>query len=109
MSVSKKKGAKKGSAKPAREGSPGEACAIVFRCAAPADAQVFVAGSFNCWQSDTHALAYDRQSGLAQASITLPPGRHEYKFVVDGAWMVDPCCPDWVINDHGSLNSVVTV
>lgn len=108
MGVPKQKATKR-SAQPSAEAAPNAPASVVFRCAAPADAQVYVAGSFNCWRSDAHALSYDTKTGLAQASITLPPGRHEYKFVVDGAWMVDPSCPDWVINDHGSLNSVITI
>jgi 1,4-alpha-glucan branching enzyme len=86
-----------------------EPTTVVFRCAAPLDARVYVAGSFNRWSNDKHALTHDAATGLVQTSVTLPPGRHEYKFVVDGAWMVDPNCPDWVINEHGSLNSVVIV
>ncbi len=108
MGVAKQKGAMRCTKQPA-ESPLQESATVVFRCAAPLDARVYVAGSFNRWSSDKHALTHDAATGLVQTSVTLPPGRHEYKFVVDGAWMVDPSCPDWVINEHGSLNSVVIV
>ncbi len=108
MGVPRQKGAKR-SAKQMAETPFREPATVVFRCAAPVDARVYVAGSFNRWNSDTHALRHDAETGHMLTSVTLPPGRHEYKFVVDGAWMVDPNCPDWVINEHGSLNSVVIV
>ena len=37
------------------------------------------------------------------------PGQHEYKFLVNNEWRLDPKCPDWIPNDIGTLNSVVRV
>jgi 1,4-alpha-glucan branching enzyme len=82
---------------------------VAFRFAAPADSQVFLAGSFNGWSTDEHALTFDARSGFHQTALALPSGRHEYKFVVNGTWVADPSCPDWVPNEHGSLNSVLVV
>jgi hypothetical protein len=48
-------------------------------------------------------------SGHCKTTLVLPPGRHEYKFVVNGEWCVDANCAECVPNDQGSLNSVVTV
>jgi hypothetical protein len=39
----------------------------------------------------------------------LPPGRYEYKFIVDGEWIPDPSEPHEVVNAFGSTNSVVEV
>jgi hypothetical protein len=39
----------------------------------------------------------------------LPPGEHEYKFVVNGDWRIDGSNPQWTPNDVGSLNSVINV
>jgi hypothetical protein len=39
----------------------------------------------------------------------LPPGRHEYKFVVDGQWLPDPNAQANAFNAYGTLNSVVEV
>ena len=29
-------------------------------------------------------------SGMWEATLTLPPGRHEYRLLVDGGWREDP-------------------
>jgi 1,4-alpha-glucan branching enzyme len=80
---------------------------IVFEFRAEPSARVFVAGSFNGWDPEKHPLKF--RDGLHRAALMLPRGRHEYKFVVDGVWCVDPDCNEWTPNNVGSLNSVVTV
>ena len=46
--------------------------------------------------------------GVWSAEIDLPPGRHEYLFVADGAWMADPVA-EAVPNPFGGVNSVISV
>ena len=70
---------------------------------------VYVCGDFNDWQPTSLRMIGSPDAGLWEKRLVLPPGRHEYKFVVDGLWCVDPECPEWSPNGHGSLNSVVTV
>jgi 1,4-alpha-glucan branching enzyme len=101
-----KKPAARKTARPARRPASKK---VLFRFAAPPGCEVFVAGTFNGWSTDEHALAHDARSGFFQSTITLAAGRYEYKFVVDGTWVADPACPDWVPNEHGSLNSVIIV
>ena len=68
---------------------------------------VFVAGTFNGWDPKKHKLKFkDRKHST---SLLIDKGRHEYKFIVDDRWCVDPECEDWVPNDQGSLNSVMVV
>jgi 1,4-alpha-glucan branching enzyme len=74
-----------------------------------AASRVYVAGSFNEWSPTRHRLTYKVKDGLFSTSIMLPPGRCEYKFVVDGNWCIDPEQTEWVPNDAGSLNSVLHV
>jgi len=50
-----------------------------------------------------------QKDGLWETSLALPPGRHEYKFVVDGQWLPDPNAHESVFNAHGTLNSVLVV
>lgn len=47
--------------------------------------------------------------GVFKTALFLPPGRREYKFVVNGEWRADPECPELATNGRGSLNSVITV
>ena len=82
---------------------------VTFRFAAPVNCRVSVAGTFNGWSAEEHALKRNAKSGFFQAAIPLAPGRYEYKFVIDGTWVADPACPDWVPNEHGSFNSVIVV
>ena len=70
--------------------------------------QVSLAGDFNGWASDGTPLKRD-DAGHWEATVALAPGRHEYKFVVDGEWVPDPLARDHVRNQHGTLNSVIEV
>jgi len=71
--------------------------------------QVCVAGTFNNWDPMVNPMKDNPDRGHCAATLLLPPGRHEYKFVVNGEWIADPNCPEWVPNEQGSLNSVITV
>jgi hypothetical protein len=42
-------------------------------------------------------------------SLPLPPGRHEYLFVIDGDWVPDPRASETAVNPFGGINSVVRV
>ena len=79
-----------------------------FKLYAPGAKKVAVAGSFNKW--DTKKLLAKKDSkGSWAVKVDLKPGRHEYKFVVDGAWINDPRCTSCVTNALGSQNCVVEV
>jgi 1,4-alpha-glucan branching enzyme len=80
---------------------------VKFRITATPGCKIFVAGTFNNW--DPRQLELKEKTGVFGATMPLPLGRHEYKFVIDGVWCVDPECTEWVPNSLGSLNSVVTV
>lgn len=80
---------------------------VNFSIKADPDNKVYVAGSFNNWDAGKHKLNY--ADGTYSVSILLPPGRHEYKFVINDVWCIDPECAEWTPNDFGSLNSVVVV
>lgn len=82
---------------------------VTFHLVAPMSCRVFVAGSFNGWSDEEHALKFVEKHACFQTVLSLAPGRYEYKFVVDGSWVVDPGCADWVPNEYGSLNSVIVV
>ena len=80
---------------------------IKFQVKADQGSSVYVAGSFNDWNPTRHKLTF--RSGEYSTSGLLSPGKHEYKFVIDDAWCIDPECADWVANGLGSLNSAITV
>jgi serine protease AprX len=68
---------------------------------------VSVSGSFNQW--DLHGLPMHRgRHGGWEASVDLPfPGRHSYKFIVEGRyWVEDPRNPRTEPDGYGNVNSV---
>lgn len=79
-----------------------------FRFYAPEAKKVVVAGSFNKWDAKKLSAKKDSKGNWV-AKAALKPGRHEYKFVVDGAWVNDPHCTSCVANSLGSHNCVIEV
>ena len=68
-----------------------------------------VAGTFNDWDTSRTPL-HKEANGSWKATVWLPPGRYEYKFVIDGAqWLSDPGAKESVPNQFGSTNSIVVV
>ncbi|GJM32730.1 MAG: hypothetical protein DHS20C18_17310 [Saprospiraceae bacterium] len=73
----------------------------------PEAKKVILAGSFDNW--DENQLKMQQVADGWQLRINLSPGRHEYKFIVDGNWMHDSENPNAVKNEHHTLNSVLFV
>jgi len=71
--------------------------------------EVYVSGAFNNWNEKAKKMVDRNQSGVYGITLYLPPGKHEYKFIINGEWHVDPECPNWVVNECGTLNSVLIV
>ncbi len=71
--------------------------------------QVFLAGTFNDWNPRQAKLNDKKRDGTYTTRLLLAPGKHEYKFVVDGNWCADPTCSDFSSDGHGSVNSVVNI
>ena len=69
---------------------------------------VCVAGSFNNWAPTATPLVQLR-GGHWLRLLWLPQGAHEYLFVADGVWFLDPHAGDYVPNVYGTLNSVVVI
>ena len=89
------------------EGSNGKPVEFVLDM--PQARSVAVAGSFNTWDVDKTPLRKDQNGGW-KATVWLPPGRYEYRFVVDGTeWLTDPKAKESVDNGMGSANSVLVV
>ena len=79
-----------------------------FKFYAPQAKKVSLAGTFNNW--DTRKLGAKKDSkGNWSVKLNLKPGRYEYKFFVDGAWLNDPSCTSCVTNSFGSQNCLIEV
>lgn len=80
---------------------------VCFEICAEPGCNVCMAGSFNNWQPQE--LKDNGNTGKYTAIVTLPAGRHEYKFIINNMWLPDANNPDSVANAFGSLNSVIKV
>jgi chromosome partitioning protein len=83
--------------------------AVVFVSLYPRAAKVQIAGDFNNWQPEKTEMARVGESGVWQAKLKLPPGKHLYRFVVDGQWQQDPYNEKCETNPFGGFNSVIDV
>jgi 1,4-alpha-glucan branching enzyme len=96
---------------PPAGGAPG---ATLFQFRAPDAQSVHLAGSFNNWLDNDQGkvtgheqwLLQKDESGTWRIQAPIPPGRHEFKFVINGGarWETDPTRP---LAPNG--NSVVEV
>ena len=82
---------------------------VTFAFAFPEAKEVYVCGDFNHWSPTAARMIRRGEKGRWESSLNLPPGRYEYKFLVDGEWIPDPESREDVVNPFGSINSVVEV
>ena len=78
---------------------------VVFALERAEAKEVYLCGDFNEW-SPTNLPMIQRGACRWEKRVTLPLGRYEYKFIVDGQWTPDPYGPQEVVNAFGSTNSV---
>jgi len=108
------KPAKGKKAKPATKASGAKAAPkkakkkTTFKLNAPEAQQVFVAGCFNGWDAGADALERG-DDGVWTCTLTLEPGEHEYRFVVDGTWWDDPLNAERRQNEFGCENCIIVV
>ena len=81
---------------------------IIFRYHAPYAETVFIAGSFNGWNSAANPMKRDIE-GPWLAVVDLYPGTYEYRFIVDDRWTDDPTCKMRRMNEYGGYNCVLIV
>lgn len=81
-----------------------------FVLVAPGASSVQVTGDFNSWSREGIALEDLRGSGIWTGDVALPPGVHQYTFVVNGSeWVPDPSAVMQVDDGFGQVNSILIV
>ena len=76
-----------------------------FRFTAPDATSVLLVGDFTHWQQN--ALPMQKgPNGVWSATVSLPPGKHHYRFIVDSEWRDDPDCTLRVANPYGGQDMV---
>lgn len=79
----------------------------VFRLKGFANAKsVSVAGTFNDWSPGSNKMKREGDEWVLQT--VAEPGKHMYKFVVDGNWILDPA-NKVTGNENGHVNSIIVI
>jgi hypothetical protein len=69
--------------------------------------KVIVTGTFNGWSPDSYEMSIKNDKWVFP--VYLKPGKHLYKFIVDGKWITDPANELWEKNQYGTGNSVLWI
>jgi 1,4-alpha-glucan branching enzyme len=69
--------------------------------------EVILVGDFNDWNINRHPMK--KKDGVWEKIVMLPPGRYEYKFLVDGQWWTDPKNEETCYNCFGTENNVMFI
>jgi len=67
--------------------------------------EVILVGNFNNWNARKHPMK-SNENGMWNKSVVIPPGRYEYKFLVDRQWEEDPQSDQTCLNCFGTYNNV---
>ena len=88
--------------------SPDEKGNLSFRLDGYENAKsVVLSGTFNLW--DEKSFEMQKIDEGWELTLKVPPGEYEYKFIVDGNWIHDPCNSEKTENEHGSYNSIISI
>lgn len=82
---------------------------VVFSFPADVDARIVqIAGEFNNWNPEKCSLRKN-SGGDWFLRMPLKSGTYQYKYVVDGKWVLDPKNEQKIETDFGGFNSIITV
>ena len=80
---------------------------IVNDMATKKNDDIYVAGDFNNWSPNTFVMKKEGDEWVLK--VHLSAGKHLYKYVVDGKWIIDPANKLWEQNEHNTGNSVLWI
>ncbi len=81
---------------------------VEFSLYAPDAKKVSVAGQFNEWDTKSTPMKKSKD-GTWRIKMKLPPGRCQYKYFVDGAWLQDMPDAEMIPNPFGTSNCVIDI
>ena len=71
---------------------------------------VYLAGTFNNWSNGVNPMKVGPDGRTWNLSLNLTPGKHLYKFVLDGKeWITDPKAAANEDDGNGNVNSVLLI
>jgi 1,4-alpha-glucan branching enzyme len=68
---------------------------------------IYLTGDFNNWNE--LSLPMTREGNVWKVAVNLSLGKHLYKYIVDGKWIIDPDNKLWEENEYGTGNSVLWI
>ncbi|MDP1663169.1 MAG: glycogen-binding domain-containing protein, partial [Phycisphaerales bacterium] len=71
--------------------------------------QVSIAGDFNGWSPMSLPMTRNERLGVYERLVQIPPGRWQYRLVIDGHWTHDAVNPNSQNNPFGGLNSILDI
>jgi len=84
--------------------------ALRFSLYSPQAHSVALIGDFNGWGSMAQVKLAPSGNGVWSVTVSLPAGRYQYAFLVNGKrWVTDPRAEQHVNDDFGRQNAVVTI
>lgn len=91
--------------------STGKKCKVTFKLAAELNAETAVlCGEFNDWDPNAHPMK-KLKDGSFSVTVSLDAGQsYRFRYLLnDGQWENDEEADEYVANQHGSQDCVVTV
>ncbi len=82
---------------------------ILFNVNAPNARDIYVVGDFNNWKTAEDYRLSRLGDGKWEKKLGLNPGRHKYKFVIDGEWVSDSQNNEREQNSFGTFDSVINL
>jgi chromosome partitioning protein len=98
--------------RPVKQKQPFPLAAVVekqFIYKAPKANCVKIAGTFNNWNTSEESLMERRKDGTWSKCVSLVPGTHQYRFLIDDEWVADQNNSNQVNNPFGGKNSVIKI
>lgn len=82
---------------------------VTFLINAPDAKEIYVGGDFNDWELSDETRLIRCEDGRWEKTVILPKGKYQYKFIVDGQWLLDPLNPAQEVNEFGTLDSLIEI
>lgn len=93
-----------------RSVKPSASRRVTFRFTGESGDVVTLHGSFNNWENEYRQFKESKGTpGEFTCVCVLKPGRYEYKFQVNGKWILDDLNPNVTANPFGSLNNCLEI
>lgn len=82
---------------------------VIFSIRLDRECRVMLAGTFNEWNPETLPMNREEKDGVYSCTLHLPEGVYEYRFIIDGCWVMDNENEACTANEFGTRNSILRI